>query len=437
MRLEITKLKNIVVEDRLRKDLGDIEGLAHSIKTKGIIHPLAIHDSSGVYRLIAGGRRYAACVLAEIVDVPIRVYDEKLSPLELRSIELEENIQRKDLTFAEEVRLKKEINDVYIELKGPKIIDNSPEGHSMRDTASLLGQNISTVSQDIKLAGLMEKLPDLGWGSCKNKSDAMKLMAKTEEAVIHAELSKRAKDLLGGSDKKLADNYILGDFFESVKKIPSNSMDLVEVDPPYGIKLESQKSKQHVIKSGDPYKDIPSGEYLDFIEEVAKESYRVMNDHSWIIWWFGFGWFSEVFQTLTSVGFKGRPSPGIWYKTNTQGQTQQPDIYLGGAYEFFFYLYKGNATINQSSRGKPNVFPYPVVPPSQKIHSTERPAELMQDILNVFAWEGARIMIPFAGSGNTLVAADRNKMFPIGFDREKEFRDSFVKRLMEGGKFLR
>ena len=42
---------------RAREDLGDLEGLAASIKAKGIIQNLVIDTN---YRLLAGGRRYAA-----------------------------------------------------------------------------------------------------------------------------------------------------------------------------------------------------------------------------------------------------------------------------------------------------------------------------------------------------------------------------------------
>ena len=42
MKVDIVKLTDINFGERYRKDYGDVEGLANSIKTKGIISPLAV-----------------------------------------------------------------------------------------------------------------------------------------------------------------------------------------------------------------------------------------------------------------------------------------------------------------------------------------------------------------------------------------------------------
>jgi hypothetical protein len=42
------------------------------------------------------------------------------------------------------------------------------------------------------------------------------------------------------------------------------------------------------------------------------------------------------------------------------------------------------------------------------------------------AFEGSKVLVPFAGSGNTLIAAALNKMMPIGYDLTEEYRNSYV-----------
>ena len=103
MTLGIIKREEIEVGDRWRKDYGDIEELAISIKEKGLINPITVSTKEGGgYILAAGGRRMTALDLLECEDIPCRIYDHPLNDLELLSIELEENIRRKDLTPGED-----------------------------------------------------------------------------------------------------------------------------------------------------------------------------------------------------------------------------------------------------------------------------------------------------------------------------------------------
>jgi len=445
MRVEIVNIDSITSTDRHREDMGDLHELARSIKEKGLIQPLAVQDPEGAgiegYTLLAGGRRLEACKIAGLRDIPVRVYDETLSELERKSIELEENIRRKDLEFQEEVNLQREIHNLQVAIHGPKIgptrtdLEDAilPEGHSMRDTAKLMGRDITTVSRDIKLANAMEEFPDLDWDKCKNKAEAQKLLARTEEMMIRKVLAERATSVLSKKKSKLADRYVVGDFFELVKNVPDGSMDLAEVDPPFAVGLpDIKKSFSENIDS--KYNEIAGPDYPDFLERVVTECWRVMNDHSWLIFWFGpEPWFEVVFNAIIKQGFQCRRMPGIWLKTNVSGQTFQPDMYLGNKYEMFFYAYKGDATININKRGRSNVFEFPVIPPQKKIHPTEKSVPLMEEILNVFAYEGCRVLVPFAGGGNTIRAADHLKMDAIGYDLTSEAKDGYVARLVEEG----
>jgi ParB-like chromosome segregation protein Spo0J len=96
---------SIKVKDRLREDLGDIEGLAASIKAWGLLHPIVIDEKR---RLVAGARRLAACKLLGFRRVDVSLIGD-LSDSERREIELDENLKRKDLTAYEESKHKKSL----------------------------------------------------------------------------------------------------------------------------------------------------------------------------------------------------------------------------------------------------------------------------------------------------------------------------------------
>lgn len=433
-KLKICKIDDINFGDRRREDYGDLGELARSIKERGLIHPIAVQSDTGEppFILAAGGRRFLACKLLEMQEITCRIYDHPLTQLELRAIELLENIDRKDLNFAEECRLKRNIHELMVEMHGKKL-STSPdaEGWSKRDTATLLGKSIGGVTEDIKLAEAIEALPELGLDKAKNKREAMKTLQKTEETMIRAELAKRAERILGSEKRRLVDTYIVGDFFDYVKSIPNEVYDLVEIDPPYAIELQKVKKSENSYKSvyGDSYNEVDIGSYKDFMQATLKESYRVMNQHSWLICWFGpEPWFQPMYEWITDAGFKTRRLPGLWIKGTHPGQSMQPSIYLANAAEYFFYAYKGDANIAKA--GRSNVFNFNPVLPAQKTHPTERPVEMMKEILTTFSWEGARVLVPFAGSGNTLIAAFESKMFPLGFDLSKAYKDGFVTNIM-------
>ena len=78
-----------------------------------------------------------------------------------------------------------------------------------------------------------------------------------------------------------------------------------------------------------------------------------------------------------------------------------------------------------------NVFDYNEINPESKVHPTERPIELMMDILYTFCSEGSSVLVPFLGSGNTLLAAANMGMHSLGYDINESYRNSFILKVMK------
>jgi len=453
MYLAILPIRKIDLGNRARKDYKDLHALADSIKSKGLICPIAvtIHpDLNGSYLLAAGGRRLAACKMLLMEDIPCRIYDHQLSNLELRSIELEENLQREDLDFDESAYLMREIRDLQEEIHGKKISTaQDAMGVSLRNTADLIGVSHAKMSQDIKLANTMDAMPEIDWKKCKNRSEALKLVDKMETTLVRQQLAKKAERILGKKDNfasNLANAYIIEDFFTGVERIPDGSIDLVEIDPPYSIDLGAIKKVDKSLglkpyQYGDGgYNEIKASDYETFMRRTFEECYRVMSTNSWLLCWFGpEPWFESIYQWLIDAKFETRRLTAKWVKgedvdkngyiERTSGQTNNPTMYLAQANEEFFYARKGKPTIARP--GRTNIFGHKPVPPTRKIHPTERPIELMNDILTTFGIESSRVLVPFAGSGNTLLSAAFNKMIPIGFDLTEEYKEGYIIRINE------
>src|SRR3990172_10307842 len=97
-----------------REELGDLEGLADSIKIKGLIQPITVDEN---LQLIAGSRRLAAAKLAGLDSIPVIVRFVK-DRIDAKEVELFENLHRKDLTWQEECTQVAEIHALYQEIQG-------------------------------------------------------------------------------------------------------------------------------------------------------------------------------------------------------------------------------------------------------------------------------------------------------------------------------
>jgi ParB family chromosome partitioning protein len=90
-------IEDIIVNKRIRKDMGDIEALAESFKCYGQITPIVINKKNV---LIAGGRRLEAAKLLGWQSINAIIID-RTGELEQLEMELEENKYRKDFNDAE------------------------------------------------------------------------------------------------------------------------------------------------------------------------------------------------------------------------------------------------------------------------------------------------------------------------------------------------
>ena len=433
MKLMEIDINLIEVKDRIREEMGDIKSLAESFKTEGMIQPLAVLEVGDKYMLLAGGRRLTAAKEAGITSIPVRIYDDSLSDLEVKSIELAENIHRKDLAWQEAIDLKKQIYDLQVAIHGEKTTSaESDTGTSRRQVSKMLGESVVNFASDLELAQIIEKVPQLK--EAKTKSDAHKLLSKWKTNIINTERAKvvRQQKAKSGRDKQrqsIIDRYIVNDFFKGVKDIENGIVDLVEIDPPYGIDLNKVKKHEGELSLGTlEYNEVSSTEYPNFMKSVLRESYRVMKTDSWLIVWFGHDpWFEPMYQMITEAGFSCSRMVGIW--TKGSGQTMQPNTYMANSLEMFFYARKGKPVLNK--KGRINQFDFSPVSPTHKIHPTERPVSMMSELLEVFIPPGSTVMVPFLGSGNTILACDNKDMNGFGFDLGKEYKDRFTIKVHE------
>jgi ParB family chromosome partitioning protein len=128
-----------------------LEELAASIKANGVIEPIIVRPlpagtaGDARYEIVAGERRWRAAKLAGLADIPTIV--RQVSDREAVALALIENIQREDLTAAEEARALK------------RLIDEFSLTHIQ--VADLVGRSRAAVSNLIRLLDLPERVVGL------------------------------------------------------------------------------------------------------------------------------------------------------------------------------------------------------------------------------------------------------------------------------------
>lgn len=128
-------------QPRERFDPTELDALASSIKTHGIMSPLIVCREEGRYVLIAGERRLRAAALAGLSEVPVlvRALDGESDSLELALVE---NLQRADLDPIESAKGYRRLQEVY--------------GYTQEEVAQKVGKERSTVANALRLLKLPE-----------------------------------------------------------------------------------------------------------------------------------------------------------------------------------------------------------------------------------------------------------------------------------------
>jgi ParB family chromosome partitioning protein len=99
--IDIDKIEARNNQPRKKFEYDKIKELANSISNNGLLQPIIVSSiSDGKYKIIAGERRWRACKVAKLTDIPAIIKD--LGDKEIIEIALIENIQREELSVIEE-----------------------------------------------------------------------------------------------------------------------------------------------------------------------------------------------------------------------------------------------------------------------------------------------------------------------------------------------
>ncbi|MBO5020218.1 MAG: ParB/RepB/Spo0J family partition protein [Clostridia bacterium] len=129
--------------DQPRKDFDEsaLSELAESIAEHGLIQPIVVKPiTNGRYSIIAGERRWRACRMAELYQVPVIIKD--ADEQELMELALIENLQREDLNAVEEALGYRSLIDSF--------------GLTQEQVAKRMGKSRTAVTNALRLLNLTD-----------------------------------------------------------------------------------------------------------------------------------------------------------------------------------------------------------------------------------------------------------------------------------------
>lgn len=142
----MTEVKEIALkdirssEDNPRREVGDVEELAASVKALGILEPVLVTPNGKGFTVVAGERRLAAAKKAGLKAIPAIVRD--LDDRQMAEIMIVENLQREDLSPLEEAHAFRRLLDL---------------GYKQEEIAARIGRSQSHISKRLALLELPER----------------------------------------------------------------------------------------------------------------------------------------------------------------------------------------------------------------------------------------------------------------------------------------
>jgi DNA modification methylase len=381
-----------------------IKQIAASIKEFGFISPILIDGDDGI---IAGHGRVEAAKLIGMGDVPtVRV--DHLTPAQIRAYVIADNRLAENAGWNRKL-LALELQELSVDLN----FDITVTG-------------FETAEIDLLIGGLNENTDDA--------SDEVPAIDRSAPAVS------RLGDLW-----RIRDHFLLcGDALKKasyLKLLGTQKAQMVFTDPPYNVAIAGNvsglgKIKHHefAMASGE----METAEFAEFLETAFIQLAEFSTNGS--IHFICMDWrhMPELLEASTEP-YSELKNLCVWSKTNAG---------MGSLYrsqhELIFVFKKGtaphvnNVELGRFGRNRTNVWHYPGVNTFGKnrsedlaVHPTVKPVALVADAILDCSKRGGLVLDAFAGSGTSLIAAEKTGRRGYGLEIDPYYVDTIIRRFDE------
>lgn len=220
--------------------------------------------------------------------------------------------------------------------------------------------------------------------------------------------------------------------FEYLKEIPPNSVDLFLIDPPYEVSRDTNfQSGEETGRNTDRFRvSMDFGEWdnnFTGLDIVCKEAYRVLKKSGTFICFYDLWKITTLKEYMEDAKFKQLRFIE-WIKTNPVPLNSKTN-YLTNSREIAVLGVKGGRPTFNSEYDN-GIYKYPICHDKGRFHPTQKPEELISELIKKHSKEGDLIVDCFSGSGTTALCAHKNNRNFKGCELNKEYYDKSIKRLI-------
>lgn len=422
-------ISDIQIGERHRKDLGDIEGLAHSIAGDGLLQPIGVTPDN---RLVFGYRRLIACRdhlgWTEIPTVVIDIEN-------LTHGEWVENTIRKDLTLSEMVAITDALRS--FSRGGDRRSDqyrNNPNGTTKKEACEIVGWKMDKYDDAKKV---VEKAIDELVQSMDQKD--VSPHAAAQLADESEEIQREAVKKLGAAKtaaekrrilktvRRIKRNKEIAKRREEELKVPSEAASVRIFQCPFQDLqdvADLQPESVRCVLTDFPY----DNKFMDQISELARFSKDILVPGGLLVAYTGQHRLTEKLRRIEEhLTFR-------WLGTSRWHQKANefmPYKLVSKSSPFLIYskgdwtpLRKWSDTLEIEGCEK-NDHPY------------QKPIEEIERLLQYFSQPGDLVVDPCGGSFTTAVACQRLGRRCVSCDIEKAYVVRGLERLAEDGVVIR
>jgi DNA modification methylase len=381
-----------------------LKQIAASIKEFGFISPILIDGANGI---IAGHARAEAAKLIGMSDVPtVRV--DHLNPTQIRAYVIADNRLAEKAGW-DQALLAVELQELEVELN----FDVTVTGFETAEIDLL----VNDLSQD-----------------ALDQADEVPAIDRSDPAVS------RPGDLWQIGDHRL----LCGDALKTssyVALLGTQKAKMVFTDPPYNVaigghvsRLGTVKHREFAMASGE----MTSAAFTRFLETVFTRLAKFSTDGSMHFICMDWRHMRELLEAANEP-YSELKNLCVWSKTNAG---------MGSLYrsqhELIFIFKNGtaphvnNVELGRFGRNRTNVWSYPGVNSFGKgrdddlaMHPTVKPVALVADAILDCSKRGDIVLDAFAGSGTTLIAAEKTGRRGYGIEIDPHYTDTIIRRFDE------
>lgn len=399
-----------------------IQNLADSIASDtGLIQlPVVRLNADGSRELLAGERRLRAMQLLWASGKTFHYMKEPIASgsfphalitevdlLTSRTIEVEENIQRVDLSWQEKVQALAELHALRKEQNPTQ---------TLGDTGQEVGYSGPSSGRLVKDAIILTKyLADPDIAKAKTQGEAMKKLSRKIELEFRAGVS--LQGLMEPGNTK--HSFQRGDMLDLISKLPPSYFDVILTDPPYGINAETFRANMSTLHKYDDSWDETEHKLI----VLATEGFRVARPQAHLYVFCDVLMFLALRDIFNDAGWSVWPRPFIWIKD--VGHIPNANLGPQHRYECILYANKGDKPVTSL---QPDVIIVPAV--NDKFHAAQKPVDLYLNLLRRSTIGGDKVLDPFCGTGTIFEAAQKCGCFATGFELDEATAQFAQERLM-------